>query len=468
VGGIEDGDEGEVREGDRVSGGSKPEKVLVVGMGVSGRAVCELLLRQGVRVMGTDLAPGERLGAALQSLEAMGCRFRLGRHLLDDFVHADQIVVSPGVPMDLAPLKAAARAGVEIVGELEWAWRQTTTPVVAVTGTNGKTTTTSLLGEMLGAAGRKVFVGGNIGTPLSRWILEGGEADVLVLEVSSFQLDTATSFRPRVGILLNITEDHLDRYESFEAYIQSKLSIFRHQTPEDVAVINLDDPWCRDRRSGIPGRVLTYSRKLRDATAGVGEGRIRCAIPGKEAFELDISQSLLKGVHNQENIMAAALAASVMGADPGVLQEVLGRYRGLPHRVEWVRSWNGVDFYDDSKGTNVGAVVKALENFDRPVWLLLGGRDKLGSYEPLFEPLRSRGRGVLAFGESAPRILEQLSPVVDARVFEDLESAFREASRLASPGDVVLLSPACSSFDQYESYAQRGDHFKRLVGELPE
>jgi UDP-N-acetylmuramoylalanine--D-glutamate ligase len=393
---------------------------------------------------------------------------RLGTHLLDDFVHADQIVVSPGVPLDLEPLKAASLAGVEIVGELEWAWRQTKTPVVAVTGTNGKTTTTSLLGEMLTAAGRRVFVGGNIGTPLSQWILEGGEADVLVLEVSSFQLDTARTFRPRVGVLLNITEDHLDRYESFEAYVRSKLSIFRYQTPGDFAVINMDDPLCRERRSGIPGRLLTYSRNLRDVNAVLVEGRVRCVLPGRDVFELDITRSPLRGVHNEENIMAAALAASVMGAEPGVLQEVIDRYRGLPHRVEWVRRWNGVDFYDDSKGTNVGAVVKALENFDRPVWLLLGGRDKLGSYEPLFEPLRSKGRGVLAFGEAAPRILEQLVRVVETWSFPDLESAFREVSRRASQGDVVLLSPACSSFDQYESYAQRGDHFKRLVGELPE
>ncbi len=455
-----------VREGSVVSYSSEQKKVLVVGMGVSGRAVCEVLLNRGVQVVATDLGARERFGSALDGLESRGCVLRLGTHLLDDFIHADQIVVSPGVPLDLGPLRAAAEKGVEIIGELEWAWRQTRTPVMAVTGTNGKTTTTSLLGEMMKAAGKSVFVGGNIGTPLSRWILEGGEADVLVLEVSSFQLDTADTFNPHVGILLNVTEDHLDRYDGFDAYVDSKFSLFSRQAPEQSAIVNLDDPVCRERCSGIPGRLLTYSRTRSDVNARVVRGRIQVSIPERQPFELNLSGIPLRGVHNEENIMAASLAASVMGVEPGVLQAVIGTYRGLPHRVEWVRRWNGIDFYDDSKGTNVGAVVKALENFDRPVWLLLGGRDKLGSYEPLIEPLKQKGRGVLAFGESAPRIREQLGSSVSARSFPNLEKAFEEALQRATSGDVVLLSPACSSFDQYENYAQRGDHFKRLVNSL--
>jgi UDP-N-acetylmuramoylalanine--D-glutamate ligase len=441
-------------------------KVLVIGLGVSGRAVCELLLKQGVRVVGTDLRTRDRFGNALDAIESQGCVLRLGIHPLEDFLGADQIVVSPGVPLDLEPLQSAARSGVEIVGELEWAWRQTQLPVVAVTGTNGKTTTTSLLGEMLKASGRRVFVGGNIGTPLSRWLLEGIEADLLVLEVSSFQLDTASSFRPDVGVLLNVTEDHLDRYEGFEAYIESKFSLFSRQTLDQYAVINLDDPVCRSRASSVAGRLLTYSRKREDVNAKVKGGQVQIQLPVGRSFDLDLSKTPLKGVHNEENIMAASLAALVMGGEPGSIQEVINGYRGLPHRVEWVRTWNGIDFYDDSKGTNVGAVVKALENFHRPVWLLLGGRDKLGSYEPLIEPLRRGGKGVLAFGESAPRIQTQLERFLPVRSFEHLEGALQEALRHASSGDVILLSPACSSFDQYESYAQRGDHFKQLVGAL--
>ncbi len=449
-----------------MSESSEQKKVLVVGMGVSGQAVCEVLLNRGMQVVATDLGARERFGTVLDALESRGCVLHLGTHLLDDFIRADQIVVSPGVPLNISPLKAAAERGVEIIGELEWAWRQTSTPVLAVTGTNGKTTTTSLLGEMLRASGKNVFVGGNIGTPLSRWILDGGKADLLVLEVSSFQLDTANTFNPQVGILLNITEDHLDRYGSFEDYIDSKFSLFSRQTPDQYAIVNLDDPLCRERSAGIPGNLLTYSRRRKDAHAGVARGRIRVSLPGREPFDLNLAGIPLQGVHNEENIMAASLAAAVMGVEPELLQKVINAYRGLPHRVEWVRNWNGIDFYDDSKGTNVGAVVKALENFDRPVWLLLGGRDKLGSYEPLIEPLRQKGRGVLAFGESALRIQEQLGSSVPTRSFPNLEQAFGEAVRWAKSGDVVLLSPACSSFDQYENYAQRGDHFKRLVNGL--
>lgn len=451
-----------------MSGLSGRERVLVIGLGVSGRAVCELLLKKRVQVVGTDLRTRDQFGAVLDALESQGCILRLGAHLLEDFTQADQIVVSPGVPLELEPLQVAAGAGIEIVGELEWAWRQTHIPAAAITGTNGKTTTTSLLGEMLKSSGKRVFVGGNIGTPLSRWVLEGSDADLLALEVSSFQLDTATSFSPHVAVLLNVTEDHLDRYRDFEAYTDSKFSIFSHQAPEQFAVINLDDPVCRDRSSRVPGRgrLLTYGRNRSDADAAMVDGRIRIKLPEGATFELDLARARLKGVHNEENIMAASLAAALMGVGPADLQGVIDSYTGLPHRVEWVRSWKGIDFYDDSKGTNVGAVVKALESFDRPVWLLLGGRDKLGSYEPLIEPLRRGGRAALAFGESAPRIQEQLRDFVPTRSFPNLEKAFEEAIGKAVPGDVVLLSPACSSFDQYENYAQRGDHFKRLARDL--
>ncbi|MFP5212346.1 MAG: UDP-N-acetylmuramoyl-L-alanine--D-glutamate ligase [Acidobacteriota bacterium] len=441
-------------------------KALVVGMGISGRSVCELLLRRGVEVVATDLGARDKFKGALDSLEAMGCVLRLGEHRTEDFTSVDQIIVSPGVPLDIEPLRLAAARGVEIIGELEWAWRQTDTPVVAVTGTNGKTTTTSLLGEIFKAAGKRVFVGGNIGTPLSRWVLEGREADVLILEVSSFQLDTAPTFRPKVGILLNITEDHLDRYEDFSAYADSKFSIFARQKPDETAVINADDPLCHKRCREVPGRLLLCSKNGSGSDAHVRDGLIEVNVPGRIPFTISLERTPLQGVHNQENIMAAVLAATAMDISPSVMQEVIDRYSGLSHRVEWVGSWNGADFYDDSKGTNVGAVVKALENFDRPVLLFLGGRDKLGSYGPLIGPLKEKGKGVFAFGESAQRIYEALGGHISTRSYQDLEAAFKDAVAMAAPGDVVLLSPACSSFDQYESYAQRGDHFKRLVREL--
>jgi UDP-N-acetylmuramoylalanine--D-glutamate ligase len=442
---------------------ARAQKALVVGLGTSGQAVCELLRRQGIEVVATDLRARSAFASTLEELEDSGCTLRLGEHRLDDFLTAAQIIVSPGVPLELEPLRRAAEQGIEIIGELEWAWRQTNLPVIAITGTNGKTTTTSLLGEIFRAAGKHTFVGGNLGTPLSRWLLDDQQAEVLILEVSSFQLDTAATFHPRAGILLNITEDHLDRYPSFAAYGDSKFSLLRRQHADELAIVNADDIECRQRLAQIPGRLLTFSRSRPEAQAFIQDGRLVVRVPGKDAFHLDLTQTLLRGPHNEENIAAAVLAAACWGISTTVMQEVINRYRGLGHRVEWVGTWQGIDFFDDSKATNVGAVVKALENFQRPVLLLAGGRDKLGTYQPLADPVREKVKGLFLFGEAGPRIYGQLGQIVPSRLGNDLAGAFAAALAAAQAGDVVLLSPACSSFDQYASYAQRGDHFKRLV-----
>jgi UDP-N-acetylmuramoylalanine--D-glutamate ligase len=445
---------------------SRPRRALVVGLGSSGQAVTELLLRHGVAVLATDLHDEPRFAASLKPLQDLGAELYLGPHRTRDFLEVEQIILSPGVPLDLEPLRQAGARGIEIIGELEWAWRQTQVPVVAITGTNGKTTTTSLLGEILQAAGKRVFVGGNIGTPLSRWLLGGKEAELLVLEVSSFQLDTAPTFRPEVGILLNITEDHLDRYADFNAYGESKFAVFRQQRADDVAIVNGDDLECRRRLGQISSRLLTFSRQSPDAQAFIDSDRLTLRLGATEPLHFDLSTCPLRGPHNAENIAAALLAATVLGVDDNTCRGVLARYSGLPHRVEWVGSRNGVDFYDDSKATNVGAVVKALDNFQRPVLLLAGGRDKLGSYQPLEAPLRAKVKGLFLFGEAAPRMHQELAGVVPTQLAKDLGEAFDQAVAQAHPGDVVLLSPACSSFDQYESYSQRGDHFKRLVADL--
>jgi UDP-N-acetylmuramoylalanine--D-glutamate ligase len=338
--------------------------------------------------------------------------------------------------------------------------------VIGITGTTGKTTTTALIGEMVRQGGRHPFVGGNIGTPLSQWILSGERADVLVLELSSFQLDTASTFRPDAGVLLNVTEDHLDRYESFKAYADSKLSLFRRQRSADFAIINGGDPVCRSRIGEIPGTVLSFGGFDPAANARIIGGAIRVVVPGKAEFEIGLEKTRLPGTHNRENIMAACLAAAWMEIPAGAIQEAVDGFSGLAHRLEHVRNWKGIEFYDDSKATNVGAALRALEAFDRPVLLLLGGRDKLGAYQPLVAPLTARAKRVFAFGEAGPKIYGQLRGEVAAGLYPDLRSAFRDAISRASPGDVVLLSPACASFDQYESYAHRGDHFKELVAEL--
>lgn len=444
----------------------KKEKVLIVGLGVSGRAVCTLLRSRGAEVTATDIRQRADFNGALDGLETSGCTLRLGEHSVEDFIGADRVIVSPGIPLDIEPLVEARRRGVEIIGELEWAWRQVELPSIAVTGTNGKTTTTALIGEMMKRAGKKAFVGGNIGTPLSEWLLAGEDVEALVLEVSSFQLDTATRFSPDVGVLLNVTEDHLDRYDSFEAYADSKFSVFQRQNARGFAVINGGDPVCRKRIPELHGTVLVFSTSDPAANARVVNNRVRVALPGKEPFELALDSTKLTGAHNRENIMAASLAAAAMDVSPAAIQAAIDGFAGLPHRMEWVRSWHGVDFYNDSKGTNVGAVVKALEGFDRPVLLLLGGKDKLGSYEPLVEHLRRTGKAIFAYGDAGPKIYEALRQSIPARLFPDLEAAFREAVGRASTGDVVLLSPACSSFDQYESYGQRGNHFRKLAAGL--
>ena len=445
-----------------------PSRALVVGMGVSGRSVCEALLKQGVEVVATDLRPREAFNGALDDLESSGCLLRLGCHRSEDFRGIDQIIVSPGVPLNLEPLAEARSRGIEIIGELDWAWLQVRTPVVAVTGTNGKTTTTTLIGEMIRASGRRVFVGGNIGTPLSRWVLQGPDVDCLVLEVSSFQLDTASHFRPEVAVLLNVTEDHLDRYESFSAYVDSKFSIFARQHADNTGVLNGDDSICRRRAAELRGHTLLYSRHETSLNARLRGQIAEIEIPWQGSFKVDLSRSKLHGAHNEENILAACLASSVMGVSATAMGNVIDTFAGLPHRVEWLRNWNGIDFYNDSKATNVGAVVKALESFQRPVLVLLGGRDKLGSYEPLGEALARKGKGAYVFGEAASRIEGELKRFLPTRSFPDMHAAFDAAVTKAETGDIILLSPACSSFDQYGSYIERGEHFRALVRGLQE
>ncbi len=442
------------------------KKTVVVGLGVSGRAVCELLLSRGAEVVATDLRDLSQFGGALDGIAGAGALLRLGGHRLEDFLSADRIIVSPGIPLDIEPLVRARSCGIEIIGELEWAWRQVSLPTVAVTGTNGKTTTTGLIGEIFKQAGRRAFVGGNIGTPLSRWLLGAQAADALVLEVSSFQLDTASTFRPDVGVLLNVTEDHLDRYASFEAYADSKFSLFSRQNKDDFAVINGADPICQRRAEQIRGRLLCFNSAGATANVRVCGTLLKLDVPGKAGMQISLEKTGLHGTHNLENTMAACLAAMCMGIGPRDIQAAVDSFEGFAHRVQWVGNWKGIDFYDDSKATNVGAVVKALEGFERPVLLLLGGRDKLGAYQPLLAPLAARGKGVFAFGEAGPKIYDCLRQTVDAGLYKDLPAAFGEAVRRAAPGDVILLSPACASFDQYAGYAQRGDHFKKLVSEL--
>jgi UDP-N-acetylmuramoylalanine--D-glutamate ligase len=438
------------------------KKVLVVGLGKSGLAAARFCLEQGAIVTAND-QQADIAGA--QELEAGGAELILGEHRSRDFTGADLIVLSPGVDPRQPQMEAARKVGVEVIGELELGFRFLQAPAVMVTGSNGKSTVTSLVGEMLKAAGIKTFVGGNLGIPLCQFVAGGQEAEWAVLEVSSFQIDTATSLCPRIGIIVNITPDHLDRYADFEAYAASKMGLLRHQTKEDLAILCQDDPQLYARRQQAPGRCWLYGCKEFPGPGGWIQGDELVLAPSDGTIRLNAASSPLAGRFNRLNLLAAALAAFACGAKPEAMQSVIDSFRTLPHRLEFVAQVEGVDFYDDSKGTNIGAVKAALAALDQRLVLLLGGRDKEGRFVELGPELSANVRGVVCFGEAGPSIKKQLNGLASCRLAPDLPTALEAARELALPGDAVLLSPGCASFDAYQNYGQRGEHFQALVQE---
>jgi UDP-N-acetylmuramoylalanine--D-glutamate ligase len=441
------------------------KKVLVVGLARSGLAAASFLRRQGALVTITDRLPEAELGAATAKARRLGCFLALGGHPQELFTGADLIVLSPGVPLDLPQLIAARAGGIPVTGEFELACRHLSLPVVAVTGTNGKTTTTTLIGDMLRRSGRSVFVGGNIGDPLISLLEETEMPELAVVEVSSFQLDIMETFHPRVAVLLNITEDHLDRYRSFDAYVASKCLLFARQTEEDVAVLPADDPLIMGRCAPRSRRLL-FSRHRSSADAYLNGNRLVRRGAEEEIHSYDLGGWRLAGHHNLENLLAAVLAATAVDASLEAVQETINEFRGLPHRLELVHQWRGVRFYNDSKGTNVDAVVRSLESFTEPIVLIAGGRDKGGSYGPLVPLVRDRVKMLILMGESRFLMAKALGHLTRTVVAEAMGDAVQAAIRAAAPGDVILLSPACSSFDLYQNYAARGDHFRCLVHEL--
>jgi UDP-N-acetylmuramoylalanine--D-glutamate ligase len=425
------------------------KKVIVIGLGKSGIAATRLCAGLGASVIATDSAPAEKLSPEVATLPA---EVVLGGHEGVEFSKADLIVVSPGVPNFKALVEAEA-AGVPAIGELALAASFISAPLLLVGGTNGKSTTTSLLGELLKSAGLNVFVGGNLGTPAAEAV--GQTIDAAVLEVSSFQLERAKGIKPRVSVLLNITEDHLDRYATFQDYADAKGNAFVGQDDRDLALIPEGDYECKvqARRGGaqlleIGGAGADYAvvdKTIIEQTTG-------------ERFEL--AGSRLHGLHNHMNAAFAVAAARALSAPAAAINRALVAFTPLPHRMALVTELKGVRFYDDSKGTNVGAAVTALLGLSEPRGVLIaGGRDKLGSYEPLVQALTKKGRAVVVMGEAADKISSAVGsalPVVPAASMKD---AVKAAFGLAQPGDAVLLSPACSSFDMFKSYAERGDRF---------
>lgn len=439
----------------------------MVGLAKTGVAVTRFLTRRGAKVTVTDMKQGEALEPFLSQLAELPVHRELGFHAPQSFLAADMIVVSPGVPMDIEPLRLAREQGRPILSEIELASRFIEAPIIAITGTNGKTTTTTLTGEIFRKAGYATFVGGNIGNPLIE-LVDGNEAvERVVVELSSFQLETIEHFRPKVAVLLNITEDHLDRYADYQEYIDAKVRIFMNQTGEDFAVLNLDDPIVAGLAAGMTGRVVWMSQR-RELDEGIfhREGEIVFRWEGCEEI-IPTSRFRIKGVHNIENIMAALAATLLTGCPASIARQAVDDFRGLPHRMELVREIDGVGWYEDSKATNVGSVGKALASFN-DITLIAGGKDKGGSYAPLAGLVRERVRHMILIGEAKERMARELGGFTDTRLAGTLDEAVSLASRVTERGGVVLFSPACSSFDMFKDYEDRANQFKALVRGLPE
>jgi UDP-N-acetylmuramoylalanine--D-glutamate ligase len=446
------------------------KKILIVGLARTGVAVASFLAARGAKVTITDMKGDSELAPFKEQLKGVSIDFVLGRHDDQDFLLADLIVVSPGVPLEIKPLAMAAANGREIISEIELASRFITAPLVAITGTNGKTTTTTLTGEIFRASGFTTFVGGNIGNPLIEAVSDPQHTaayERVVVEVSSFQLEGITGFRPKVAALLNISEDHLDRYRSYQEYIDAKLRIFMNQTSDDYAVLNIDDPLVAAASRQIAARVVPISQKQELAEGAFClDGIIHWRWNGQEDL-FPIAEYQIQGVHNIENIMASLAATMLLGCSAAKSQEAIRAFRGLPHRMEMVRKVNGVPWYEDSKATNVGSVEKALASFTG-ITLIAGGKDKGGSYAPLAELVKSRVRHMILIGEAKERMALELGALTDTRMAVTLEEAVQLAAKLTQPGGVVLFSPACSSFDMFRDYEERAERFKALVRGLKE
>ncbi|MBU2623377.1 MAG: UDP-N-acetylmuramoyl-L-alanine--D-glutamate ligase [Proteobacteria bacterium] len=462
------------------------KKTVVVGLGKTGISAAVFLRKRGAQVTVSDSSKDKNLDDAAKELQAIGINVELGTHSSSSFLNAEIIVLSPGVPHTIEPVTRAAERGAIVTGEIELASRFIKEPIVAVTGTNGKTTTTTLIGNMLEESGLKVFVGGNIGKPLIDYAESENRADVVVAEISSFQLDTIKTFRPRVGVLLNITEDHLDRYPGFDAYVKSKARIFENQKGNDVLVFNASDRYILQVSGNIKCGILPFFKdsgsRDYEEYAKISDDRIifnlnktvNCLnneATGQTSntganFSLSFSEINLPGKHNMENVAAATLAAFAAGGNQIGIRRALKKFRGLPHRIELVAEINKVGYYDDSKATTADSVIKALEVFRNPVILIMGGRNKGINFSLLKNAVMDHVKKLILLGEAKEEIKSALGETVETTYAVTMDDAVGLAHDAATAGDIVLLSPACTSFDMFTSYAHRGEIFCKAVEAL--
>ena len=458
----------------------KGKRVLVVGLGKSGVASALFLASRGALVTVSDAKREDQLRGEIPALLDRGITVETGKHGERTFSNQDLIVVSPGVPSGLPALQHARTLGIPIIGEIELTACFLEGKIIAITGSNGKTTTTTLTGEIIASGGRKTLVGGNIGTPAITFVDQSSPDTWVVLEISSFQLETIESFHPHIAAVLNLTPDHLDRHGSMEAYIAAKARIFENQKAGDYAVLNFDHEATRQLAEGIKPELnpalLWFSRKHEvERGAFVKEGVIvvrgvaspGVAPPNQEAVEImPLSEIALKGAHNVENVLAAVAIGMAAGVEPAAIRRAVKDFRAVEHRLEYVATLRGVQYYNDSKATNVDATIKALESFPSNVHLILGGRDKDNDYSGLKPRLAARVKQVYTIGEAAAKIESQIGGAAPVRSVQTLEAAVRQAAELAASGDIVLLAPACASYDQFSSYEHRGRVFKELVQSL--
>jgi UDP-N-acetylmuramoylalanine--D-glutamate ligase len=442
-------------------------KVSVVGAVRSGIAVANLLKSQGAKVFVSDSATADKLQTSISNLQVEGIEYEVGRHS-DRVYECELMVISPGVPSNASVILEAQKRNIKVVSELEvgsWFCRA---PIAAITGSNGKTTTTTLTGRILSDAEKKHVVAGNIGTAFSSVVLELVETDVAILEVSSFQLDHIDTFRPKISVLLNITPDHMDRYDhSMEKYAASKARVFQNQQADDVLIYNVDDEWTNKMVSQAHCRKVGFSiqQKLTEG-AFVENGKLVTVTTGVKTEIIDVDQIFIKGMHNLYNSMAAVQVGQLLGVDATSIQSTLKTFEGVEHRLEFVRELNKVSYYNDSKATNVDSVWYALQSFKEPIVLLLGGRDKGNDYSRLVELVHKQVRAIVAIGESADKVEQAFRGSTVISKAASIDEAVSTARFLAHPGDVVLLSPACASFDWFKNYEQRGQVFKELVKNL--
>ena len=443
------------------------KRVLVVGLGRSGVASALFLQSRGAEVTVSDAKSEDQLREQIPTLLDAGIAVETGAHGERTFRNQDLIVVSPGVPVDAEPLVQARALGQPVIGEIELASQFLPGPIVAITGSNGKTTTTTLVGEIIAASGFKTLVGGNIGTAATSLADRATPETVIVLEVSSFQLETISSFRPKVAVVLNITPDHLDRHRTFAAYVDAKARIFENQQAGDCAVLNADDPTCLELAGRTKGQVFWFSRQRQvESGAFVRDGEIVFRRNGSAQTVLAISEIPLKGSHNLENVLASVCASALMGCAPEKVRPAIINFKAVEHRLEYVATIRGVEYYNDSKATNVDATMKALQSFPANIHLILGGKDKGSDYTLLTKLLHERVKSVYTIGAAAEKIKSHINGTTQIVSSGTLEAAVKQAASASRSGDVVLLAPACASFDQFQNYEHRGRVFKDLVGQL--